>query len=155
MTPFLNMIMDINTWLNHTLSCELSVSNHSDCINSVKVPILSLSVQVRLIDAGFLWTEPHSKRIKIKVTIQKEVRKTTNAITVGEWHSNWTGGVSLNVVSLVSSVMGVWERCVFHFFVSYLISLTFSENLSCQLFCLSFQKLFKSSLLYLKKKKKI
>lgn len=31
--------------------------------------------QVRLIDAGFLWTEPHSKRIKMKVTIQKEVRK--------------------------------------------------------------------------------
>lgn len=34
-----------------------------------------LSTQVRLIDAGFLWTEPHSKRIKLKVTIQKEVRK--------------------------------------------------------------------------------
>lgn len=32
-----------------------------------------LSSQVRLIDAGFLWTEPHSKRIKMKVTIQKEV----------------------------------------------------------------------------------
>ncbi|XP_051521138.1 60S ribosomal export protein NMD3 isoform X1 [Myxocyprinus asiaticus] len=29
--------------------------------------------KVRLIDAGFLWTEPHSKRIKIKLTIQKEV----------------------------------------------------------------------------------
>ncbi|XP_023870122.2 60S ribosomal export protein NMD3 isoform X1 [Salvelinus sp. IW2-2015] len=29
--------------------------------------------KVRLIDAGFLWTEPHSKRIKLKVTIQKEV----------------------------------------------------------------------------------
>ena len=29
--------------------------------------------QVRLIDAGFIWTEPHSKRIKVKLTIQKEV----------------------------------------------------------------------------------
>lgn len=28
---------------------------------------------VRLIDAGFIWTEPHSKRIKVKLTIQKEV----------------------------------------------------------------------------------
>ncbi|CAK9294298.1 unnamed protein product [Gordionus sp. m RMFG-2023] len=28
---------------------------------------------VRLIDAVFIWTEPHSKRIKIKLTIQKEV----------------------------------------------------------------------------------
>ncbi|KAI9294535.1 NMD3-domain-containing protein [Neoconidiobolus thromboides FSU 785] len=29
--------------------------------------------QVRLIDAGFIWTEPHSRRIKVKLTIQKEV----------------------------------------------------------------------------------
>ncbi|KAJ2800098.1 ribosome-binding protein [Coemansia guatemalensis] len=29
--------------------------------------------KVRLIDAGFLWTEPHSRRIKVKLTIQKEV----------------------------------------------------------------------------------
>ena len=30
--------------------------------------------KVRLVDAGFIWTEPHSKRIKAKLTIQKEVR---------------------------------------------------------------------------------
>lgn len=30
-------------------------------------------LQVRLVDAGFVWTEPHSKRIKVKLTIQKEV----------------------------------------------------------------------------------
>ncbi|KAJ2604426.1 ribosome-binding protein [Coemansia sp. RSA 1722] len=29
--------------------------------------------KVRLIDAGFIWTEPHSRRIKVKLTIQKEV----------------------------------------------------------------------------------
>lgn len=29
--------------------------------------------KVRLVDAGFIWTEPHSKRIKVKITIQKEV----------------------------------------------------------------------------------
>ncbi|KAJ2454148.1 ribosome-binding protein [Coemansia sp. RSA 2336] len=29
--------------------------------------------KVRLIDAGFVWTEPHSRRIKVKLTIQKEV----------------------------------------------------------------------------------
>ena len=28
---------------------------------------------VKLIDASFLWTEPHSKRLKIKMTIQAEV----------------------------------------------------------------------------------
>ncbi|KAK9505680.1 hypothetical protein O3M35_009674 [Rhynocoris fuscipes] len=29
--------------------------------------------RVKLIDAGFIWTEPHSKRIKVKLTVQGEV----------------------------------------------------------------------------------
>ncbi len=29
--------------------------------------------KVKLIDATFIWTEPHSRRIKMKITIQKEV----------------------------------------------------------------------------------
>jgi nonsense-mediated mRNA decay protein 3 len=33
--------------------------------------------KVRLIDASFIWTEPHSKRIKVKVTVQKEVFAST------------------------------------------------------------------------------
>ncbi|GAA6027421.1 hypothetical protein JCM8097_007851 [Rhodosporidiobolus ruineniae] len=33
--------------------------------------------KVRLIDAGFIWTEPHSKRVKVKLTIQKEVFSST------------------------------------------------------------------------------
>ena len=28
--------------------------------------------KVRIIDASFIWTEPHSKRIKMKITIQQE-----------------------------------------------------------------------------------
>lgn len=33
--------------------------------------------KVRLIDAGFIWTEPHSKRLRVKLTIQKEVFSST------------------------------------------------------------------------------
>ena len=29
--------------------------------------------QVKLVDAGFVWTEPHSRRLKVKLTIQAEV----------------------------------------------------------------------------------
>jgi nonsense-mediated mRNA decay protein 3 len=29
--------------------------------------------KLRLVDAGFIWTEPHSKRIRIKLTVQAEV----------------------------------------------------------------------------------
>jgi nonsense-mediated mRNA decay protein 3 len=33
--------------------------------------------RVKLIEAGFVWTEPHSRRIKVKLTIQKEVQNNT------------------------------------------------------------------------------
>jgi nonsense-mediated mRNA decay protein 3 len=33
--------------------------------------------KVKLIDANFVWTEPHSKRLKVKVTIQKDVLQGT------------------------------------------------------------------------------
>ncbi|CAH1239124.1 NMD3 [Branchiostoma lanceolatum] len=39
------------------------------CLKKLKAPL----TKVHLIDAGFVWTEPHSKRIKLKLTIQKEV----------------------------------------------------------------------------------
>ena len=29
--------------------------------------------RVKLLDASFIWTEPHSRRIKVKLTVQKEV----------------------------------------------------------------------------------
>lgn len=29
--------------------------------------------KVRIIDASFIWTEPHSRRIKVKITVQQEV----------------------------------------------------------------------------------
>jgi nonsense-mediated mRNA decay protein 3 len=29
--------------------------------------------KVKLVDAGFVWTEPHSKRLKVKLTVQSEV----------------------------------------------------------------------------------
>ncbi|KAG0724939.1 60S ribosomal export protein NMD3 [Chionoecetes opilio] len=31
--------------------------------------------KVRLVDAGFVWTEPHSKRIKVKLVVQKEIQE--------------------------------------------------------------------------------
>ena len=32
-----------------------------------------LPLQMKLVDAGFIWTEPHSKRLKLKLTVQAEV----------------------------------------------------------------------------------
>lgn len=41
------------------------------CLNRLKRNLASN--KVRLIHAEFIWTEPHSKRIKVKVIVQKEV----------------------------------------------------------------------------------
>ena len=37
--------------------------------------IKSYDKKVKIIDSNFIYTEPHSKIIKIKVTIQKEIEK--------------------------------------------------------------------------------
>ena len=56
------------------IKCELeSQELLSICLKRIK----GLN-RVKLIDAGFVWTEPHSKRVKLKITIQKEVQ--ANAI---------------------------------------------------------------------------
>jgi len=35
--------------------------------------VKGLNRGVKLVDSNFVWTEPHSKRIKLKLTIHKEV----------------------------------------------------------------------------------
>lgn len=39
------------------------------CLKKIK----GLDKRVKLVDAVFIWTEPHSRRIKVKLTVQKEV----------------------------------------------------------------------------------
>jgi nonsense-mediated mRNA decay protein 3 len=39
------------------------------CLSKIK----GLNKEVKLTDAAFIWTEPHSRRIKVKLTVQKDV----------------------------------------------------------------------------------
>jgi len=41
------------------------------CLKRIK----GIGREVRLVDASFIWTEEHSRRIKVKITVQKEVAK--------------------------------------------------------------------------------
>uniref|UniRef100_A0A1B0DM35 60S ribosomal export protein NMD3 n=1 Tax=Phlebotomus papatasi TaxID=29031 RepID=A0A1B0DM35_PHLPP len=47
--------------------------------------------EVKLIDAGFIWTEPHSKRLKVKLTVQGEVLggAVLQQIFVVEWKNGY------------------------------------------------------------------
>jgi nonsense-mediated mRNA decay protein 3 len=37
------------------------------------IVLFQLGKVVRLVDASWVWTEPHSRRLKLKLTVQKEV----------------------------------------------------------------------------------
>jgi nonsense-mediated mRNA decay protein 3 len=54
-----------STWITAALESRQLLSV---CLKRIK----GLN-KLRLIDAGFIWTEPHSKRIKVKLTVQKDV----------------------------------------------------------------------------------
>ena len=64
-----------------TVTTLLIKYHRADCIVNIGLFVVALLThcrvmlyfKVRLVDAGFVWTEPHSKRIKVKLTIQKEV----------------------------------------------------------------------------------
>ncbi|CAF9903758.1 MAG: ribosome-binding protein [Gomphillus americanus] len=67
----LHLCRDCERWLQppaHWISATLeSRELLSLCLRKLR----GLS-KVRIIDASFLWTEPHSRRIKVKITIQQE-----------------------------------------------------------------------------------
>lgn len=53
-----------NTWVSAALESRELLAL---CLRKLR----GLS-RVRIIDASFIWTEPHSRRIKVKITIQQE-----------------------------------------------------------------------------------
>ncbi|XP_076812287.1 60S ribosomal export protein NMD3-like [Clavelina lepadiformis] len=54
------------TWISASLESRELLAV---CLKRMKTALQ----RVRLVDASFIWTEPHSKRVKVKITIQKEV----------------------------------------------------------------------------------
>jgi len=54
-----------DTWISAALESRELLSV---CLKKLKG-----LAKVRLIDAAFVWTEPHSRRVKVKLTVQKEV----------------------------------------------------------------------------------
>jgi hypothetical protein len=69
------------------LACRMFASHYSSavpccCCRAVIYAchsnrISNRAQKVKLVDAGFIWTEPHSKRLKVKLTIQDEVMNGT------------------------------------------------------------------------------
>ena len=69
------------------IKCE---KESQDMMNLCLSKIKGLN-KVQLIDSSFIWTEPHSKEIKIKLTIQKEINKSLISTSfIAEFKEEWT-----------------------------------------------------------------
>ncbi|KAH9947139.1 NMD3-domain-containing protein [Amylocystis lapponica] len=62
--------------------------------------------KVRLTDAHFIWTEPHSKRLRVSLTIQKEVLTATILNKYSRSSSSCSMGSVLTVASLPPRTLG-------------------------------------------------
>lgn len=67
----LHMCRDCERWLQPPNSWMVAAPESKELLAVCLRKLRGLS-KVRIIDASFIWTEPHSRRIKVKITIQQE-----------------------------------------------------------------------------------
>ncbi|OJJ37602.1 hypothetical protein ASPWEDRAFT_461271 [Aspergillus wentii DTO 134E9] len=66
-----NTCKDCERWLQPPTSWVVAAPESKELLALCLRKLRGLA-KVRIIDAGFIWTEPHSRRIKVKITIQQE-----------------------------------------------------------------------------------
>jgi len=67
----LHMCKDCERWLQPPAHWIAAAPESRELLALCLRKLRGLS-KVRIIDASFLWTEPHSKRIKVRITVQQE-----------------------------------------------------------------------------------
>lgn len=67
----LHMCRDCDRWLSPPNQWLVAAPESRELLALCLRKLRGLS-KVRIIDASFIWTEPHSRRIKVKITIQQE-----------------------------------------------------------------------------------
>ncbi|KAJ5932950.1 60S ribosomal export protein NMD3 [Penicillium verrucosum] len=72
----LHCCRDCERWLQPPNSWVVAAPESKELLSVCLRRLRGLS-KVRIIDANFIWTEPHSRRIKLKITIQQEASQGT------------------------------------------------------------------------------
>ncbi|KAF2219141.1 NMD3 family-domain-containing protein [Elsinoe ampelina] len=67
----LHMCRDCDRWLSPPAQWVVASPESRELLALCLRKLRGLS-KVRIIDASFIWTEPHSRRVKLKITIQQE-----------------------------------------------------------------------------------
>lgn len=68
---------DAGKWMGCELESRELMALCLSKVNGLKGGKNSGGERVRLVDAGWVWTEPHSMRLKVRLTVQKEVQAGT------------------------------------------------------------------------------
>ncbi|POR33033.1 60S ribosomal export protein NMD3 [Tolypocladium paradoxum] len=69
----LNFCRDCDRWLLPPMSWVVAMPESRELLALCLKKLRGLN-KVRIVDASFVWTEPHSRRIKVKLTIQDSVQ---------------------------------------------------------------------------------
>ncbi|RDA96253.1 hypothetical protein CP533_1763 [Ophiocordyceps camponoti-saundersi (nom. inval.)] len=69
----LNFCRDCDRWLMPPTSWVVAMPESRELLALCLKKLRGLN-KVRIVDAAFVWTEPHSRRIKVKITIQDSVQ---------------------------------------------------------------------------------
>lgn len=68
---------DAGKWIACDLESRELMALCLSNVSGLKPSKKSMAERVRLVDAGWIWTEPHSMRLKVQLTVQKEVQSGT------------------------------------------------------------------------------
>ncbi|KAF2703689.1 nonsense-mediated mRNA decay protein-like protein 3 [Pleomassaria siparia CBS 279.74] len=68
----LHMCRDCDRWLSPPTSWVVASWESRELLALCLKKLKGLN-KLRIIDASFIWTEPHSRRIKVKITVQQEI----------------------------------------------------------------------------------
>lgn len=72
----IHMCKDCERWLQPPDTWVVAAPESKELLAYCLRKLRGLS-KVRIIDAGFIWTEPHSRRIRVKITVQQEAYQDT------------------------------------------------------------------------------
>lgn len=68
--------------------------------------------KVKLLDARFIWTEPHSRRIKIKVKVQGEAKEFQNTLVQQQFEAEFVEGTAMCPSCAKSYTANTWVASV-------------------------------------------
>lgn len=105
----LHMCRDCDRWLSPPTSWVVAQPESRELLALCLKKLRGLN-KLRIIDAGFIWTEPHSRRIKVKITVQSQIAD--GAIMQQSFEVEYTQNYHQCPDCAKSYTHNTWRACV-------------------------------------------